>query len=150
MALTIKPITLKEANKYVADNHRHHGEVVGCKWSVACYDGDRLCGVAICGRPVARKLDDGLVVEVNRLCTDGTRNACSVLYSACARIAKEMGYKKIITYILATENGASLRASNWQLEDSNCGGFSWSVPSRPRNSKLPEVKKQRYSKTLIA
>jgi hypothetical protein len=81
-----------------------------------------LCGVAICGRPVSRHLDNGLILEVNRLCTDGTYNACSKLYSACKRIAKEMGYDKIITYILESENGASLKASGFICEGSAGGG----------------------------
>ena len=60
-------------------------------------------GVAICGRPVARRLDDGYTLEVNRLCTDGTPNACSILYAAAYRAARAMGYNKVITYILDTE-----------------------------------------------
>ncbi len=80
------------------------------KFAVACYDGDRLCGVAICGRPVARYLDDGLTLEILRCCTDGTDNACSKLYGACCRIGFDMGYEGVVTYTLATEGGASLRA----------------------------------------
>ncbi len=115
---------------------------------VGAYDGEKLVGVAICCRPIARKLDDGQTCEVARLCTDGTRNACSFLYGACARIAKEMGYRKIITYILQSEPGTSLKASGWELEDDNCGGVSWNVPSRPRVDKAPLEKKQRWTKTL--
>jgi len=92
----------------------------------------RLHGVAIVGRPVSRHLDDGLTAEVTRLCTDGLPNACSFLYSACVRIARDMGYEKIITYILASENGASLRASGWQAVEGLRGGGNWNVPSRPR------------------
>lgn len=77
--LEIRPITLRDTNAYVAKYHRHNKPTNGHKWSVACYDGDRLCGVAIAGQPVARKLDDGLTIEIRRVCTDGTRNACSIL-----------------------------------------------------------------------
>ena len=90
---------------------------VGGKFAVACHDDGRMCGVAICGRPVARRLDDGTTLEIYRNCTDGTRNACSKLYGACQRIARDMGYKRVITYTLASENGASLRASNFK----SCG-----------------------------
>lgn len=131
MSLTIKPITLREANAYVAAYHRHNKPTNGHKWSIAAYDGERLCGVAIAGQPVARLLDDGLTIEIRRVCTDGTRNACSILYGACARIAKEMGYKRVITYTLVSETGASLKASGF----TNCGtagGVSWDRPSRPR------------------
>lgn len=115
--LTIRPITLRAANEYVAANHRHNQPTTGHKWSLALYDGERLCGVAIAGQPIARKLDDGLTIEVRRLVTDGTKDACSKLYGACARVAKEMGYRKIITYTLVSEPGTSLKASGW----TNCG-----------------------------
>lgn len=130
--LTIKPIDLKSANQFVLANHRHNGKVLVHRFSIAVYDNDRLCGVAICGNPSARKLDDGETIEVKRVCTDGTYNACSILYGRCARIAKEMGWKKIITYLLETENGASLRASGWKIDAEGVGGASWNVPSRPR------------------
>ena len=105
-------------------------------------------GVAVCCRPVARLLDDGLTCEVARLCTDGTRNACSILYAACARIARDMGYHKIITYILEDEPGTSLRASGWALEDAHCGGGGWGRPNRARDNKAPVCPKQRWGKNL--
>ena len=148
MSLEVRPISFKPATEFVKQYHRHHGATSGCKWCIGAYDGDQLVGVAICCRPVARRLDDGTVVEVARLCTDGTYNACSLLYAACARVAKAMGYKKIITYILESEPGASLRASGWTLEDESCGGVSWNVPSRPREDKAPLCKKQRWAKEL--
>ena len=130
--LKIKPIDLKSANAFVLAHHRHNGKVLAHRFSIACYDEDRLCGVAIVSNPSARKLDDGETVEVRRVCTDGTYNACSILYGRCARIAKEMGWKKIITYLLESENGTSLRASGWRIEAEGVGGESWDVPSRPR------------------
>lgn len=155
--LKIKPITLKAANAYVAENHRHNEPTNGHKWSIACYDGERLCGVAISGQPVARLMDDGKTIEVRRVCTDGTKNACSKLYGACARIAKEFGYERIITYTLETEPGASLRGSGWK----NCGeagGGSWNREKRPREvvqftlfgevEKYPTCQKIRWEKKL--
>lgn len=130
--LTIKPIDLKSANAFVLAHHRHNGKVLVHRFSIACYDDDRLCGVAIVSNPSARKLDDGKTVEVKRVCTDGTYNACSILYGRCARIAKEMGWERIITYLLESENGASLRASGWEIEKEGVGGKNWDVPSRPR------------------
>ncbi len=130
--LKVKPIDLKTANRYVEENHRHNGKVLIHRFSIAVYDDDRLCGVAICGNPLARKLDDGKTIEVRRVCTDGTKNACSILYGRCARIAKEMGWERIITYLLETESGVSLRASGWQIEAEGVGGKSWDVQSRPR------------------
>ena len=125
------PMTLKEANAYVEQHHRHHGPVVGHKFSIGLSDGEKIVGVAIVGRPVARHLDDGWTLEVNRLCTDGTRNACSMLYSAAWRAARAMGYKRLVTYILDTENGASLRASGWKCVG-KAGGFRWTGKRRRR------------------
>lgn len=159
--LIIKPLDLKTANAYVCANHRHNDKVTIHRFSIGAYDGEKLVGVAICGNPVARKLDDGETIEVRRLCTDGTRNACSLLYGRCARIAKEMGWRKIITYILESESGISLKASGWELEKDNVGGGKngWNVPSRPRVieeetlfgvqiKRIPLERKKRYCKIL--
>lgn len=125
MKLSIKPITLKAANEYVNRYHRHHDGTRGCKFAISVYgDDDELHGVAICGRPVGRYYDDGVTLEINRVCTDGTPNACSKLYGVCCRIAKEMGYSKVITYTLQSENGASLKASNFVCEGT-AGGTHW-------------------------
>lgn len=105
--LEIVPMTLREANAFVEQNHRHHGPVVGHKFSIGLSDGEQIVGVAIVGRPVARHMDDGWTLDVNRLCTDGSRNACSMLYAAAWRAARAMGYKRLVTYILESENGAS-------------------------------------------
>lgn len=159
--LTIRPIDLKSANEFVLKNHRHNGKVLVHRFSIACYEGDRICGVAICGNPSARRLDDGKTIELKRCCTDGTHNACSILYGRAARIAKEMGWEKIITYILDSELGVSLKASGWELEAENVGGgkSGWNVPSRPRivkemtlfgemGASYPLEKKKRYIKQL--
>lgn len=130
-ALAIIAIDLGEANAFIRANHRHHGEVVGHKFSLGAAAGDKIVGVAVIGRPVARGRDDGLTLEVTRLCTDGTRNACSFLYGAAARASFALGYKRLGTYILASEDGASLKASGWRLVG-EVTGRTWSCPSRPR------------------
>ena len=101
-----------------------------------------------CGRPVSRHLDDGKTLEVTRCCTDGTANACSFLYGRVARIAKEMGYERIITYILISESGASLKAAGWECEKEIAGGGSWDTPARRRHTTAPQCKKQRWMKNL--
>lgn len=140
MSLGIVPISLSEANAFVAQHHRHHAPVVGHKFSIAVtddqiphgeHDGSPICGVAIIGRPVARGNDDGWTLEVNRCCTDGTRNACSMLYGAAWRATKAMGFRRLITYTLESEGGASLRAAGWALIGER-GGGNWNTPSRPR------------------
>jgi hypothetical protein len=129
--LKIVPITLEEANEFVRQHHRHHKTVPGHKFSIGVADGDKVVGVAIVGRPVARSLDDGWTLEVNRCCTDGAKNACSILYAASWRAAKAMGYKRLITYTLPAEGGASLRAAGWKLIG-KAGGGNWNCQSRPR------------------
>ena len=109
--MTAVPLTQKEANAFVDKLHRHHEPTPGDKYRLGAQVNGVLVGVVQVGRPVSRVLDDGKTVEVIRLCTDGTKNACSFLYSAAARIARELGYSKIITYILNTETGASLKAA---------------------------------------
>lgn len=131
MSLEITPINLREANAFVAAHHRHHKPVRGAKFAVAVSDAGTVRGVAIVGRPVARNLDDGWTLEVNRACTDGARNACSMLYGAAWRAAKALGYRKLITYTLPEEGGASLRASGWTCIGER-GGGNWNKPSRPR------------------
>ena len=141
------PLELSAANEFVAKFHRHHDPVHRDKFRIGASQDGRLVGVVQVGRPVSRKLDDGKTVEVVRLCTDGTKDVCSFLYSRAARIAKEMGYEKIITYILCTETGASLRACGW-VEESTTSGGHWSRPSRKRTTTAPTMPKKRYAKYL--
>lgn len=141
--LRIAPISLKSANQFVALHHRHHRPVRGHKYAVACAAGTDIVGVAIVGRPVSRVLDDGLTLEVTRVATDGTPNACSALYGAAWRVARELGYGRVITYILDTEPGTSLRAAGWRLVGP-AGGGSWSRPSRPRTDQAPTCGKLRW------
>ena len=122
--MKIIPITYKQASDFVNMYHRHHSASQGCKFCIGVQDNDKLVGVAMCGRPVSRKLDDGFTLEINRVCTLGQKNACSMLYGACCRIAKNMGYRKVITYLLESENGASVKASNF-VYDGIAGGVNW-------------------------
>ena len=120
--LTLIPVSLAQANEFVRQHHRHHKPVAGHKFSIGCAENGRLCAVAIVGRPVSRYLDDGFTLEVNRLCSDGTKNACSILYAAAARAAKAMGFIRIQTYILEDEPGTSLKSSGWHLDGISPGG----------------------------
>ena len=141
------PLELKTANEFVAKLHRHHDPVHRDKFRCGASVDGRLVGVVQVGRPVSRMLDDGKTVEVVRLCTDGTRDVCSFLYAKAARIAKEMGYEKIITYILSSESGASLRACGW-IEDGVTSGGHWSRPARARTTTAPTEPKKRFVKIL--
>lgn len=147
MKITAIPLELAAANKFVADLHRHHDPVYRDKFRVGALVDGKLVGVVQVGRPISRYLDNGENIEVVRLCTDGTKNVCSFLYSKAARIAKEMGYKKIITYILESESGASLKAAGWKQEEVTNGG-TWNRKSRPRSTTAPTVPKKRYVKNL--
>lgn len=143
MSLRVVPISFAEANAFVAQNHRHHKPVTGSKFCVAVAYEAQVVGVAMVGRPVARALDDGWTLEVNRVCTDGHRNACSMLYSAAWRAARALGYKKLITYTVPEEGGASLRAAGWRIVAETSGG-SWNCPSRPRVDTHPLQGKLRW------
>ena len=129
--MTVTPINLDEANAFVTLHHRHHKPVPGAKFAVAVSDDEGVRGVAIVGRPVARNADDGWTLEVNRCCTDGARNACSMLYGTAWKAAKALGYRRLITYTLPEEGGASLRGAGWNLVGLR-GGGNWNVKSRPR------------------
>lgn len=138
--LRTRPIKQKDAFAYIAERHRHHKPPVGWIFGIAAYDGDKLVGVVTVGRPVARMSDDGVTAEVNRCCTDGTRNACSLLYGAAWRAAKALGYDRLITYTLPEEGGASLRGAGWKLLGER-GGGKWSRPSRGREDDHPTQQK---------
>lgn len=160
MKLEIVPTTLEEANHFVEVHHRHRGPVAGAKFCIAVagrheigdtrpggagygMHTDCVHGVLIAGRPVARHLDNGWTLEVNRCCTDGTRNACSILYASAWRAARALGYTKLITYTLASEPGASLRAAGFRIAG-EVKGRSWSCPSRPRVDTAPDQDKLRW------
>lgn len=141
--LEIVPCELSEANEFVAQFHRHHKPVRGHKFSLAVSDGDKVRGVAIVGRPVARMLQDGETLEVTRVATDGAINACSALYAACWRAARAMGYRRLVTYILAEELGTSVRAAGWKEIASTRGG-TWQRRNRPRVDRHPLQGKIRF------
>jgi hypothetical protein len=139
--LALQPITFAEAAEFVRRHHRHHIPPVGWKFGIGVNDGERVVGVVMIGRPVARHLDNGYTLEVTRCCTDGTKNAASMLYGAAWRAAKALGYTRLITYTLKEEAGTSLRAAGWTAIYETRGG-SWSVPSRPRVDKHPLGQKE--------
>lgn len=122
--MKVVPLTLKQANDFVAEHHRHHKPVVGHRFSLGAELDQKLCGVVIVGRPVARMTEQYRTAEVTRLCTDGTKNACSFLYSAVARVCRAMGFETIQTYTLPGEGGASLRGAGWKLLG-EAGGGDW-------------------------
>lgn len=137
MKLGLIPLSLAEANAFVERQHRHHKPVVGHMFSLGAINTmSEVVGVAIVGRPVSRMRDDGLTLEVTRICTDGAKNACSFLYGAAARAAFALGYRRIGTYTLAEEGGASLRGAGWKMLGER-GGGSWSRKERPRVDKHP-------------
>jgi hypothetical protein len=109
---------------------------VGWKFGIAVNDGERVVGVVVIGRPVARNTDNGWTLEVTRCCTDGTKHAASMLYGAAWRAVKAMGYQRLVTFTLASEGGASLRGAGWKTLYTTQGG-SWSRQDRKRVDKHP-------------
>ena len=146
--LRIVPLTLKEANALVRDKHRHHKPVVGARWSIGVESDGNVVGAAIVGRPVARMTNQYRIAEVTRLVTDGTKNACSILYACAARICREMGFSEIRTAILESESGHSLKVSGWKFSHWTDGG-DWNRPSRGgRRTDQPMCRKQIWKKIL--
>lgn len=131
-ALGLTPVSFADACAFVALHHRHNQPPVGHKFSIGVESGGQLVGVAMVGRPVARMLDDGLTLEVNRTATDGTPNANSMLYGAAWRATKALGYRKLVTYTQHSESGASLRAAGWRVIAERKPTPGWTRPSRPR------------------
>ncbi len=150
MALTVRPLELRDANAFVAEKHRHHKPVQGHRFSIGVYDEDGILrGACIVGRPVARLGGNPReVLEVTRLVTDGTKNACSMLYAAAARAGKALGYKRIQTYILDTEPGVTLRAAGW-TDEGPAGGGQWHhTDGKPRRTDQPTGPKRKWSRSL--
>jgi hypothetical protein len=140
MSLSLQPITYKEACDFISLHHRHHLPPQGWKFGIAVNDGEKVVGVVTVGRPVSRHQDDGWTLEVTRNCTDGTRNAASMLYGAVTRAASALGYKRLITYTLESEPGTTLKAVGWREVWKTPGG-SWSSKSRPRVDTHPTTPK---------
>lgn len=150
MSLRVIPIELGEANVAIAAWHRHHQPVVGHRFSIGAVDAnDVLHGVCVVGRPVARLAGHPReVAEVTRLASDGTRNACSILYAAAARACQAMGFARIQTYILDSELGTTLLASGWVCEGPAGGGQWKHTDGRPRRTDQPIEGKMRWAKTF--
>ena len=147
MRLEIVPCYIADARSFVDQHHRHHRAPQSGLFAVAVARGEEVVGVAIVGRPVARGIDGQYTAEVTRLCVlPGIRNACSMLYQACWRAARALGWRKLITYTLASESGGSLRAAGWKVVG-EVAGRSWSCPSRPRVDRHPLQDKLRWEAT---
>jgi hypothetical protein len=128
-----QPLHLREANEFVAKHHRHNLPTVGGKFAIGAVQDGKLVGVAVAGRPICRRLDDGKTLEVLRVATDGTANACSFLYARVAKIARLMGYTTVITYTLTSESGSSLRAIGAK-STGPLRSHDWGNDARPRKS----------------
>lgn len=135
--MNVQPITLATANQVVKLWHRHSTPVVGHRFSLGLFDElGPLLGVAIVGRPVSRVLDDG-----------STRNACSMLYGAACRAARAAGFRRVVTYTLASETGASVRAAGFRL-DGVTRGRQWSTPTRVRDQRSTTPNRHRWVRDL--
>ncbi len=143
--MELAPITLKEAMSFVDLHHRHHKAPQGGLFAIGLSNDKEVIGVAIVGRPVARMSDNGYTAEVTRLCVlEGYKNACSKLYAACWRAARAMGYQHLITYILASEDGVSLKAAGFSTKGFLVGGGTWNRKDRPRVDTHPLEQKKLF------
>jgi hypothetical protein len=141
--LAVVPCSISDAIEFIRQHHRHHRPPESGYFACAVAISERVCGVAIVGRPNARGLQDGFTADVTRCATDGTEHACSKLYAACWRAARAIGYRRMGTYTLATEPGTSLIAAGWK-ELYRVKGRSWDTPARPRVDRHPLQDKIRW------
>jgi hypothetical protein len=148
--VTLTPLTLREARAFVTAHHRHHRAPNGGLFAIGAEENEEVMAVAIVGKPVARMLADGYTAEVTRLCSTAgplanghAAGVCSMLYAACWRAARAMGYRRLVTYTLPEEGGSSLRAAGWKLIG-EAGGGTWSRKSRPRVDTHPTQVKFRW------
>jgi len=126
MGLSLRPISLVDANAFVTRLHRHHGRFPRWKFGIAVEDEEYvLRGVVMVTLPLNQNHMDGWTLEVARCCTDGAKNAPSMLYGAAWRVAKEMGYRRMLTYTLNSEPGTSLRAAGWRETGTTDGKRPW-------------------------
>ena len=132
MSLSLVPIRRDEARDYIAAHHRHNAPPLQWLFSVGVEQNGELVGVGIAGRPAARALDDGRTVEITRICSTGVRNVCSMLYGALSRAAFSLGYRKVVTYTLQSEPGASLKAAGFEPGALLADKGGWDRPSRSR------------------
>tara|TARA_R100000664_G_scaffold1602_2_gene4075 strand:- start:1138 stop:1590 length:453 start_codon:yes stop_codon:yes gene_type:complete len=117
MSLEIIPVTIREANEFVANFHRHNKPTQGGRFAIGASVEEGLVGVAIVGRPVSATLQDSMTAEVTRVCVvdHAPKNTCSFLYGRCWRIWQQMGGKRMVTYTLQEESGSSLRGAGWKI-----------------------------------
>lgn len=152
MSLAVAPSTIRAARAFVSEHHRHHPAPQGGLFALSVRRDGETVGVAIIGRPVARLLDDGTTAEVTRLATiredidgekKGPRNACSLMYAAAWRAARALGYRRLVTYVLESEPGTSLKAAGWR-RTADVRARSWNRSKRARTDKHPTGPKVRW------
>lgn len=138
MKYNLQPLTLKEAQSFVNDYHRHNVAPHRDKFRIGLNDGEKVIGVVMVGRPITRHNDDGLTLEVIRCCVlEGYKDANSMLYAAAWRVTRNLGYTRLITYTLIEEPGTSLKAAGWKvIGETQARPKGWDTPSRRRN--IPE------------
>lgn len=149
--LVLLPCELSEAKAFIRQHHRHHRPPVGHRFSLKAVADGKTVGVAVVGRPVARYLQDGETVEITRLATDGTPNACSFLIGAVKRAGRALGYRRLISYTLEEEPGASWRAAGLE-QRGTVAAASWKHTGADvaplfgvnRNNDHPIVDKRRW------
>lgn len=158
--MRLVPVSRREAQAFIARYHRHNRPSMVDRFRVGVADDDGLVGVAQAGLPVARRLCDGTTLEVTRTCVKpDARNANSMLYGACARAAAALGYRRLITYTLPDESGASLRGAGWQLDTDRAGygpntGTAWQAHQYksgllfPDDRRIPDGFKRRWVRVL--
>ena len=147
--LTCIPLTLKEANAFVKENHRHSKQCRGHRFSLGAVYKDELVGAAIIGRAINRYLDNRFTAEILRNCVleKAPKGTCSFLYSRAMKVWQSQGGKKIVTYTLETETGSSLKAVNFNAA-AKTGFFKGGWQNRSNRREYTPIRKIRLEKFL--
>ncbi len=117
--MIVIPCSLREANDFVVSFHRHNRRTArnGGKFALGVAEANELVAMAIVGNPISATFMDGFTAEVLRTCSkpDAPRNCNSFMYGACWKAWRSFGGRRLVTYTLETESGASLRGAGWRI-----------------------------------
>lgn len=141
--LVLRPCTVKRAERFNAATHRRLKKIQGAMWAVRVERNGETVGVALVGNPARKLMEDGVLCVLRVAVIEGNPNACSMLYGACSRAARDMGATDCVTYTHLDEPGTSLRAAGW-IDGGITGGGEWGREDRPRQLALYPESKRRW------
>lgn len=143
---TTRWLPLREACGFIARHHRHHVPPQGGIVALGLWEDEKLVGIGILGRPLARAAQMNGDAELIRLCVlPDVAHAASALQARMKRVAQSLGFRRMLTYTLADEAGTSMRAAGMQRDIDLTRGGEWTTPTRKRLAAIhPTARKIRW------